>query len=444
MLFMNAGAISNWRRWSSVGLVMLLALLIGLTLNLHPGVGNPARLSAQSGEIDLALEQFATDFVQPTDIANAGDGRLFVAERSGMIYIVQADGVRLPTPFLDLRTKVNTEDPVHGLLGLTFEPQDASTFYVHYISQAKQSVIARYRTVTGDPNQGDLASEQVVLTIDFGNGYHNGGDLAFGPDGHLYIPYGTGPGGGSSNTNAQNLSTLLGKVLRIHVTGESTYSIPDGNPFADDNDPETLAEIWSYGWRNPWRLAFDRATGAMFVADVGELQWEEISHEPPNTPGRNYGWQRCEASYVYPPDDEGERCPTDPFVPPIFEYRHGSHCSVIGGFVYRGTRYPNMVGHYLLADFCSSTYWSVTANGQGGWHSHEHGKRAQNPNTFGEDAEGELYVTDYNRGILYHVVDRSPVTATATPLPSPTATRFTPVATLDQKRYLPVVGQGEK
>jgi glucose/arabinose dehydrogenase len=435
---MQGGVIANWRRGCSYLAVVFLVGLIGATLSLQPATGSSADQRTAPAAIDLAVERFATGFTQPVDIAHAGDSRLFVAERGGLIHIVQPDGSRLETPFLDLRAKVNTEDPVHGLLGLTFTPGDATTFYVHYISQAKRSIIARYRTLDGDPNQANPDSEQILLTIDFLGGTHNGGDLAFGPDGYLYIPYGIGS---TANQNGQSLATLLGKILRIAVTGEDTYAIPPDNPFANDDDPNTLAEIWSYGWRNPWRLSFDRATGELFVGDVGQYLWEEIDFEPPNTPGRNYGWQFCEGSYVYPPDED-ERCPTDHFVPPIFEYKHGGRCAVTGGFVYRGTRYPNMVGHYLLADFCNGTFWSLAPNGQGGWRSTEHGPRARTPSTFGEDAAGELYATDYNAGILYHIVDRSPVLETPTPSPSPTATLFTPVGTLDRKEYLPMIGKG--
>jgi glucose/arabinose dehydrogenase len=403
----------------------LLCLLIVTMLPLEPAAGEMRGSGAVPLTLDLALENFASGFSAPTDIVNAGDSRLFVTELSGLIRIVQADGTVLPTPFLDLRDKVIREVSELGLMGLVFTPGDPTTFYVHYVNGGQQSIIARYRTANDTLDQADPGSEQVILTINTEGGTHVGGALVFGPDGYLYIPYGTGPGGGGSNTHGQDLSTWLGTVLRIDVTGQTTYTIPPGNPFTDDGDPNTLPEIWSYGWRNPWKLSFDRNTGAMFVADVGQNVWEEISYEPPNTPGRNYGWQICEGSYLYPPRTDGPRCPTDLYVPPIFEYRHGARCAVIGGFVYRGALYPNLMGRYLLADFCAGTIWTLTPDGSGGWSATDHGTlSARTPSTFGEDAAGELYVADYGSGRIYRVVDRFQ-------------------ASLVHKHFLPLIGKGD-
>lgn len=435
------------RQWPLAIWLATALLLGGLLSAATPAVSLPPAAAAPRS-IDLGLERFATGFAQPTDIGAVPDGRLFVAEQRGVVHLLAADGTVLAPPLLDIRAKVNFDGDVHGLLGVVFEPADATTFYVHYTNAALLSVIARYHTLSGDPNQADPASEEVLLTIDYEGGQHNGGDLTFGPDGHLYIPYGTGPGGGGSNTNAQNLAKLLGKVLRIHVTGETTYTIPAGNPFAEDGDDATLPEIWSYGWRNPWRLSFDRATGEMFVGDVGQNEWEEISFEPPNTPGRNYGWQFCEGFYRYPPESR-KACPNDIYVAPIFAYAHGGLCAVTGGYVYRGARYPNLAGHYVLGDYCTGNFWTLVADGQGGWDATDHGRQAAKaPSTFGEDSAGELYVADYNSGAIYRVVDRSPQPATPTPSPTatatqqPTATLITPWATLDRKGYLPFIQGG--
>lgn len=394
-----------WRRTSWHWSPRVLALLVLLVII----VLAPPATAAAPATLDLGLDLFASGFSEPTDIASAGDSRLFVTELAGLIRIVQADGVVLPTPFLDLQDKVIRGVSEIGLMGLVFAPGDATTFYVHYVDGARQSVIARYHTASDTLDQADPASEQVLLTIDTEGGTHVGGALAFGPDGYLYIPYGTGPGGGSNNTNGQNLAKLLGKVLRIQVTGEITYTIPPGNPFAEDGDPNTLAEIWSYGWRNPWKLSFDRVTGEMFVSDVGQNTWEEINVEPPNTPGRNYGWKLCEGSYVYPPTNPPTKCPTTTgLTAPVFDYSDEARQSVTGGYVYRGSRYPNMVGHYLFADFISGSFWSLVRDSEGTWTAAKHGNLGINsPVTFGEDKDGELYVASHG-GTIYRITASLP------------------------------------
>jgi glucose/arabinose dehydrogenase len=319
-------------------------------------------------------------------------------------------------------------------------------------------VIARYQVSSTDPNRAEPASEQIVLVVDHPAGNHNAGDLAFGPDGELYIPLGDGGGGGDTAGNAQNLSRLLGKTLRIHVTGVPTYTIPSGNPYANDNNPNTRAEIWSAGWRNPWRFSFDRETGDLYLGDVGQGAWEEIDFEPANSPGLNYGWNRCEGTYVFPAQNPPQKCSTKP----VFDYDRNQGTTVTGGYVYRGVQYPNMIGHYIFADFGSGNFWSMIRDTQGNWAVTDQGSQAaNNPSTFGEDAAGELYVADYGSGIIYHLRDTSVVTATptATTTPTPTATAtgtLTPVTpsptstlsptafpSLTPSGYLPLVHKPE-
>jgi glucose/arabinose dehydrogenase len=422
--------------WFAVVVLTILAVVSGLPL------AGPVAVGGQG--IQLELEVFAVGFSQPVKIANAGDERLFVVEQQGIIYILDAQGARLPTPFIDLTDRVELDDE-RGLLGLTFTPGDRTTFYVNYTRKSNvnaergDTVIARYHTLAADLNQGDPDSEEIVLVIDQPYANHNAGDLAFGPDGFLYIPMGDGGSGGDPEDRAQNLNELLGKVLRLDVVGQATYAIPPGNPFADDNNPNTRAEIWSYGWRNPWRFSFDRVTGDMYLGDVGQTAREEVDFEPANTPGRNYGWNQCEGSIAYPPQDPPQPCPnTSGLTPPIFDYGRGEGTTVTGGFVYRGSQYTNLVGHYIFADFGSDRFWSLVRDGQGNWNATPHGPLgASNPSTFGENQNGELFVASHG-GTIYRIKDASAPPVTETPTPTPTLVTLTPPA-LTPQRYLPLV-----
>lgn len=420
----------------AVGLLVSSALLVVLYLPQPAAWGQTPSEPSSPDAITLQLEKFAEGFTQPVEIAHAGDSRLFVVEQPGVIYIVQSNGVKLATPFLNITTRVGSGGSEQGLLGLAFEPNDPKTFYVNYTNKQGDTVIARYKVLPNDANRADPNSEQIVLVVDQPASNHNGGDLAFGPDSELYIPLGDGGGGGDTYGNSQRLDRLLAKTLRIHVSGVTTYTIPAGNPFANDGDPNTRAEIWSYGWRNPWRFSFDRLTGDMYLGDVGQGAREEVDFEPKNTPGRNYGWNKCEGAIVYPVQNPVVPCPTNAgYTMPLFDYGRNSSdggTTVTGGYVYRGTLYPNLVGHYLFADFGSGNFWTTLPDGQGGGVTTLRGKLgASNPSTFGEDAAGELYVADYG-GTIYRVKDIAPVvTPSATPTPTTTGTVTpTPTGTL--------------
>jgi glucose/arabinose dehydrogenase len=402
------------------------------------------QVQAAQPSFELAVEVVAGGFDNPVKITHAGDERLFIVEQEGRIQILLPNGTRLPEPFLNLTGRV-VNGGERGLLGLAFEPDDPTTFYVNYTRASSNSeergdtVIARFRVSDTNPNQADPASEEIVLVVDQPYPNHNAGDLAFGPDGYLYIPLGDGGSGGDPQNRAQNLNELLGKVLRIDVVGEQTYAIPPGNPYAEDNNPDTRAEIWSYGWRNPWRFSFDRETGDMYLGDVGQGDWEEIDFEPANTPGRNYGWKRCEGSYVYPPQNPPAPCPDGTLIKPIFDYNHNEGYSVTGGFVYRGTDYPNLVGHYIFADFGSGNFWSLRRNGNT-WAVTPHGNiGVGSPSSFGEDVNGELYVADHG-GTIYRIVDNSP--QQETPTPTNTLVQVTPES-LTPQSYLPLIGHSE-
>ena len=337
---------------------------------------------------------FASNLDRPLFLTHAGDqsGRIFVVEKAGRILIFQ-DGVQLEDPFLDIVQLVNSRDSERGLLGLAFHPKYAqnSLFFVNYTDLNGDTVVARYR-VSGDTNRADPSSQEVLLNISQPYGNHNGGMIAFGPDGTLYIGMGDGGSGGDPQGNAQNPNSLLGKMLRIDVDNGTPYSIPAGNA------PDGLPEIWALGLRNPWRFSFDRATGDLLVADVGQSQWEEINILPANLPGGiNLGWDYYEAMHAYestPPEG------TD-FVFPVIEYQHsGGNCSVTGGYTYRGAQLPDWQGVYLYGDYCSGTVWGAIPDADGKWATVQLFKIQAAIASFGEDERGELYLIDLSGKIL--------------------------------------------
>jgi glucose/arabinose dehydrogenase/murein DD-endopeptidase MepM/ murein hydrolase activator NlpD len=365
-----------------------------------PGPAAPSALAPY-----IAFEQVASGLSQPTFLTHAGDGsgRLFITERGGQIRIMQG-GTLLAAPFLNIGSKLSTGGSEQGLLGLAFHPGYASNgvFFIHYTNTSGAIVLARYQ-VSADPNLADAASESILLTIPKPASNHNGGMLAFGPDGMLYMGTGDGGGGGDPDGNGQDLTTLLGKVLRLDVDGGSPYAIPSDNPLAADPDPAVRKEIWAYGLRNPWRFSFDRATDDLYIADVGQGAREEVDFQPAaSAGGENYGWNVMEGSLCFNPSSG---CNTSGKVLPVAEYDHGSSggCSISGGYVYRGTRYPAMNGVYLYGDFCSGRLWGLRRSGTT-WQNSLLQDTAYAISTFGEDEAGELYLTDYNTGRIYHVV----------------------------------------
>jgi len=378
----------------SVACLLLLLAAVGPTA-VAPRVAGAAP--------SIALIPVASGLSSPTAIANArdGSGRLFIVQQSGQIR-VYAGGQILPTPFLNIASLVSSSGE-RGLLGLAFHPSYAANraFYVYYTNTAGNIVIARYLVSAANPNVADPASAAVLLTIPhptFGN--HNGGQLAFGPDGHLYAGVGDGGGSGDPNNNAQNLGSLLGKVLRLDVNAATPY-IPAGNPF-----PGSL--IWALGLRNPWRFSFDRTTGDLFIADVGQGSREEVDFQPAGSPGgRNYCWPNQEGMTVFDPNRpcNGGGTPT----PPILDYAHALGCSVTGGYRYRGVVYPDLVGTYFYGDFCSGRIWGANDVG-GAWSTIQLLDTTLQISTFGEDEAGEVYLADYAGGVIYRIVSQRPVT----------------------------------
>ena len=268
------------------------------------------------------------------------------------------------------------------------------------------TVVARF-AATADPNIADPGSESVVLKIAQPAGNHNGGMLAFGPDGHLYIGTGDGGGSGDRYRNGQNPQTLLGKLLRLDVTSapEQPYVIPPDNPWVNAtwNGQDVRHEIWALGLRNPWRFSFDRATGDLWIGDVGQNQYEEVHRAPAGSKGGlNFGWPIMEGTHCYP---ESADCRRDGLELPVTEYTHGANgCSITGGYAYRGRQFPALDGVYLYADYCTGKIWGLAQDG-GGWRSRELLNSGRNISSFGEDEAGELYVTDLNGGVYQVIVE---------------------------------------
>ncbi len=361
-------------------------------------------LPAQNA-INFSLENYVTGLNEPVDIANAGDDRLFIVEKRGVIRVIGANGQLQSTPFLDIDARVSPSSGERGLLGLAFHPNYSQNgyFYVNYTNNQGNTVVSRF-SVSSNPNAADPNSELPLLTIQQPFSNHNGGDLAFGPDGFLYIPTGDGGSGGDPQNRAQNHKSLLGKLLRIDVNNGNPYTIPNSNPFV--NDTTTLPEIWALGLRNPWRFSFDRATGDIWIADVGQGNWEEINRTPANSPGgHNYGWRCYEGDANFNITGCNNR---DTYTFPIYDYTNDgttTGCSVTGGYVYRGTRYPNLQRRYIYADYCSGRFWALTSDGQGGWTNANLLNTSDfNIVSFGEDQNGELFVAGLTSGIIYRVV----------------------------------------
>lgn len=359
-------------------------------------------VSAAGYSQSVAVTPFASGFSSPVDLTHAGDDRLFVVQQSGAIRILNADGTINATPFLTLGPSVIDSGGEQGLLGLAFHPdyQNNGYFYVNYTRDGDgATVVARYSVNPSNPNLADPTTGTTLLTISQPFGNHNGGTIKFGPDGYLYIGTGDGGSGGDPGNRAQNLNQNLGKMLRIDVDAASPYAVPDTNPFVGvaGND-----EIFHYGLRNPWKFSFDRETGDLWIADVGQNQIEEINKlESPLTAGLNLGWRCYEGSQVY----NNSGCPdSGTLTMPYAEYTHSGTggCSITGGYVYRGSMYPAFQGIYFFADYCKTGMLGLVQT-DGSWSFTPNLSFSGNITTLGEDASGELYVV--GGGTVYKISD---------------------------------------
>jgi glucose/arabinose dehydrogenase len=305
-------------------------------------------------------------------------------------------------PFLDINGEVNSNGTEQGLLGLAFHPHYAQngSFFVYYIDTNGNSVVARFHVSANDPNAADPTSEVDIYHINQPYPNHNGGGLAFGPDGYLYIGSGDGGSEGDPNRTGQNLQTLLGKLLRINVDSGDTATIPPDNPFIGKGG---LPEIWAYGLRNPWRFSFDHLTGNLFIGDVGQDAWEEMDFVPAGTHGgMNFGWSFYEGMHPYQDTPPANAV----FTWPVSEYSHADGCAVTGGYVYRGTALPELQGIYFYGDYCSGNVWGLIETSLDKWQSRILFTTSAKITTFGVDEAGELYMTDYGTGRILRLSRR--------------------------------------
>ncbi|MCC6904720.1 MAG: PQQ-dependent sugar dehydrogenase, partial [Anaerolineae bacterium] len=307
-------------------------------------------------------------------------------------------GVLQPEPFLDIRDRVSDDSTETGLLGLAFHPdyEENGLFYVNYTT-GDRTHISRFSVSATNPDMADPAAEQVLISVRQPAPNHNGGQLAFGPDGYLYIGLGDGGAAGDLFGNGQNIETLLGAILRIDVNAGDPYAVPADNPFVQM--PSARPELWAIGLRNPWRFSFDRLTGDLYIADVGQNRLEEVNVQPAASPGgENYGWPIMEAMSCF----DTETCVTDGLTLPVLEYSHDEGCSITGGYVYRGAARPDLAGVYFYGDFCYGTVWGARPGPGERWESAELAS-VGNLSSFGEDESGELYATDLGSGTLYRL-----------------------------------------
>jgi glucose/arabinose dehydrogenase len=418
------------RRWRLLPFVALLALAGCAGQAQTPSIGPTATLGAPAqpsgspaasatGPTPLAspvptatepfdasrfridLEPVVSGLLSPLGVVNAADGsgRIFVVERAGVVRLVR-DGTLAQAPFLDITDRVLSGGE-RGLLGLAFHPDfpDDPRLFVDYTDAEGRTQIASFTVDPADPDRADPGSEVRILTQRQPYANHNGGAIAFGPDGYLYIAFGDGGSGGDPHGNGQSLETVLGKILRIDIDrteGDLFFAIPADNPFVGRE--RANGAIWLLGLRNPWRMSFDRATGDLWIGDVGQNAWEEVDVARAEIGGTNFGWNRMEGAHCFRPISG---CEDPALALPVTEYSHDvGGCTVIGGGVYRGTDQPLLAGGYLFGDYCSGLVWAIDPASEGPVEPALVGDTGATISSFGEDEAGEMYVTDLRSGEL--------------------------------------------
>lgn len=414
-------------KFFSIAIIFFLALNVSCAAN------------AQQNQQYILQDAFPNlSFNNPVDLQHANDGtnRLFVVSQHGLIYVFEniSDASSAKT-FLDIRDKVIAGGEL-GLLGLAFHPdyENNGYFYVNYTaSNPLRSVVARYSASITNPNSAYKKSERILFQVNQPYRNHNGGQLAFGPDGYLYIALGDGGSAGDPQNNGQNQSSFLGKILRIDVnctSGNRNYCIPPDNPFVG-NTKGFKEEIYAYGLRNPWRFSFDPATGWLWAGDVGQGLWEEIDTIEK---GKNYGWRIMEGNHCY----HDSPCNTSGLTLPIWEYGHDNQggCSVTGGYVYRGEKFPGLYGKYLYGDYCSGRIWTLKYDGVNPATNTLLLTENINISSFGIDKDNEVYLCDLN-GKIYKLAINTP-TPTTTPNPSLTPTPIPTTSTMPTQSPTPI------
>lgn len=358
----------------------------------YAGIFSSLILNAQS----ITLEEFATGFTAPVEIAHANDSRMFVVQQNGIIKILQSDGTVNSANFLNISSKI-TYGGERGLLGLAFHPQYPSNgyFFEYYNDTSGNITVARYTRSSTDPDVADPASEKIILNLPKPFDNHNGGSIHFAPDGYLWIVTGDGGSGGDPNNNAQNKNSLLGKLLRLDINSTGAYNIPTGNPFVGIDGAD---EVWAYGLRNAWKFNFDTVSGNVMIADVGQGQIEEINRMPLTQAGINYGWRCYEGNNTY----NTTGCAAQSTMTfPVAAYDHsGGKCSITGGYVYRGTQFPALQGRYFFADYCSTQIGSLNSDDSITWTSAFSGN---NFSTFGVNNQNELFVAAVTSGKIFRI-----------------------------------------
>jgi len=392
---------SSTRRSVRIGLLIcaLAALAMAGCAPARTGTTTTGGGATQTVTATVTGPSSYSGFTHPTNIVSPDDatGRIFVTEQPGVIRVIR-NGAVLPTPALDIRSRVGSSGNEQGLLGMAFPPHFVGKqyAYLYFTDPTGTSRFYRIRFSAKDPDVLDPATMQEILTVAQPYANHNGGQLAFGPDGYLYIGLGDGGSGGDPGNRGQDRSTLLGKILRIDVesTPDATgYGIPADNPFA--HTAGARPEIWAYGLRNPWRFSFDSQTGDLWIGDVGQDKWEEIDHVAAGSAGGlNFGWSQYEGTHLF----KATKVRTG-FVWPVLEYPHPEGESVTGGYVYRGSAYPAMRGVYVFADFVKGQVWTLSS-ASGTWVRTLALQTTSQISTFGQDGDGELWFADWRAGTI--------------------------------------------
>lgn len=389
-----------------LGLVVMVATALALKFLMETSQ-TPAPQSTPIKTLKtpaVGAKQVASGLQSPTGIVSTGntsDKRLFVIERSGVIRIITPGEDSAPQTFLDIQNKAQAGGEM-GLLGLAFHPdyQQNGYFFVNYTDKNQNTTIARYK-VSADKNTADPDSEKILFTLKQPYANHNGGDLVFGPDGYLYAALGDGGSAGDPENRAQDKTSFFGKILRIDINKGDPYDIPVTNPFIDEAGAKK--EIWAYGLRNPWRISFDRSTGDLYIADVGQGNLEEVNFQKADSKGgENYGWRCYEGNQPYQPEGCQDK---SSYIAPITEYNHDENrCSVTGGYVYRGKENPALIGKYFYGDYCNGQLFYAVQKGDK-WIQTLAAKTDYSISTFGQDSSGELYFADFKTGTLYKLED---------------------------------------